>query len=90
MTPRRTPLGSPRGGSLLGGLAVSSGGSLRACARGTLCRWSGDFPLGGRIRNVSPVRSLGNRPSERAGVAAWARPLYRSKIVIIFQLWLEN
>uniref|UniRef100_A0A8I6ADG1 Coiled-coil domain containing 107 n=2 Tax=Rattus norvegicus TaxID=10116 RepID=A0A8I6ADG1_RAT len=43
-------------GSLLGGLTVTCGGSLRACARGTLCPWSGDFPLGERIRNKVPQR----------------------------------
>jgi hypothetical protein len=57
-------------GSLLGGLTVTCGGSLRACARGTLCPWSGDFPLGERIRNMSLVCSLGNRPSERAALAS--------------------
>lgn len=74
-------------GSLLGGLAVTRGGSLRACARGTLCPWSGDFPLGERIRNWSLVCSLGNRPSERAACCAGTRPIYGSKTVITLCLW---
>lgn len=66
-------------GSLLSGLAVTRGGSLRACARGTLCLWSGDFPLGERIRNWSLVCSLGNRPSERAGCRVTTRDFIARK-----------
>lgn len=51
--------------SLFGRLTVTHRGGLQACARDTLCPWSGHFPLSTRIENMSPVCSRGNRPSEQ-------------------------
>lgn len=63
----------------LGGSCVRWGRARALAAPGTLCRRSGDFPLGGRgalEEPVSSVRGLASRSSEHPGVRGPPPPPY--------------